>query len=122
MKPLGPIRPEPPAPSKTDFWKVGLALGLIVLGVGAMLYAFHDSGMISSEAILAIMIFVVAVCVGVLLAMDMERQTHRNAHNRRTEVPPPLDFIAVWPPHESPQTDEEAGVKRKSPSSRPKKP
>lgn len=70
----------------------------MVLGIGAGLYGFHDAGAISDEVFLSIMIFAIAVSAGIIIAVDMERKVHRAARERWKEVPPPSDFMAVWPP------------------------
>lgn len=79
-------------------WTAIAALGAMILGIGVMLYCFHDAGAISDEAFLAIMVFFVAVAAGILIAMDSERQAHRDAGKRFKEVPPPFDVTMIWPP------------------------
>jgi hypothetical protein len=74
------------------------ALLAMILGIGAALYCVHDAGAISDEAFLAIMVFLVAVAAGVLIAMNFERQAHRDAQAPFQEVPPPFDVYAIWPP------------------------
>jgi hypothetical protein len=127
MKPLGRFEPEPPPPH-SDIWKVSIALTLLVLGIGIVLFSFHDSGAISDEAYLAAMIFVIAVCAGVIIAMDMEQQAHRDARRRWQEIPPPYDFIALWSPEDNecigddPENQREVRPRKPPATSRMKKP
>lgn len=91
----------------------------MIVGIGVALYSFHDVGAISDEMFLAIMIFVVAVCAGIIIAMDMEQQAQRAARERWKEIPSPLDFIAVWPPEDIGQTDHDRTRKCAGPGSLP---
>lgn len=83
------------------------ALVLMTLGIGFALYGFHNAGAISAEAFLAAMVFVVALSAGIVLAVDAERQAHRDEGEHLGEVPPPFDLHTVWPPPR-----EEKGGKR----------
>lgn len=107
MKPLGRFEPEPPPP-RVEFWKVSIALAFLVLGIGIALFSFHDAGAISDEVFLAVMVFVLAVCVGVILALDWEQTAHRRARQHWREVPPPFDFIALWSSEDREQAGEDA--------------
>jgi hypothetical protein len=98
MKPPGPFRPEPPLPPKVEMWTAIAALLAVILGIGVALYCFHDAGAIGHATFLAIMVFVVAVAAGIVIAMDIERQAHRDADRRFKEVPPPFDVYMIWPP------------------------
>lgn len=78
-----------------------VALMLMDLGIGFALFCFHDAGAISDETFLAALAFVIALCAGVLIAMDMERAANPRARKRHRQVPPPVDFYTVWPPDQT---------------------
>lgn len=126
MKPLGRFTPEPPP--RAEIWKVSITLALLVLGIGIALFSFHDVGAISDDVFVAVMVFVLAVCIGVILSLDWEQTTHRQARQHWQEVPPPFDFIALWPPEDRQPSGEDAHnlqetCRRKPPpSSRTKQP
>lgn len=91
----------------------------MAVGVGFTLNSFHDVGAIDDEMFLAIMIFVIAVCAGIIIAMDLEQKTHLAAYKRWQEIPPPVDSIMVWPPEEIGQTDRSRMRRRANPVSLP---
>ncbi|ARS29438.1 hypothetical protein [Sphingomonas sp. KC8] len=127
MKPLGRFTPEPPPP-RAEIWKVSIALALLVLGIGIALFSFHDAGAIGDDVFVAVMVFVLAVCIGVILSLDWEQTAHRRARQHWQEVSPTLDFISLWPPEAREPSGEDAPnlqetCRRKPPpSSRTKKP
>ncbi|WP_144062186.1 hypothetical protein [Sphingomonas sp. MM-1] len=92
MKPLGRFTPEPPPP-RAEIWKVSIALALLVLGIGIALFSFYDAGAISDDVFVAVVVFVIAVCIGVILSLDWEQTAHRRVRQPWQEVPPPFDFI-----------------------------
>lgn len=126
MKPLGRFTPEPPP--RAEIWKVSITLALLVLGIGIALFSFHDVGAISDDVFVAVMVFVLAVCIGVIFSLDWEQTAHRQARQHWQEVPPPFDFIALWPPEDRQPSGEDAHnlqetCRRKPPpSSRTKQP
>jgi hypothetical protein len=77
----------------------------MILGIGVVLYCFHDAGTISHEGFLSIMMFFVAVAAGILIALACERRAHRNAETRFREVPRPFDVYMIWPPEGGYRTD-----------------
>ena len=116
MKPLGPLRPEPPRRPRGEFWSVAFSLASIIIGVGAGLYCFRDAGVIGDTALCALLVFLVAVAAGILIAMDIEGSANDPMRRDAGEVPPPRDIFLVWPPSET-QPQEPTG----SPSTPPRK-
>ena len=47
------------------------------------------------------MIFVIAVCAGIIIAMNLEQKAHHVARKCWKEIPPPVDFIMGWRPKKS---------------------
>ncbi|QDC40324.1 hypothetical protein FIL70_24675 (plasmid) [Sphingobium fuliginis ATCC 27551] len=86
MKPLGRFTPEPPPP-RAEIWKVSIALALLVLGIGIALFSFYDAGAISDDVFVAVVVFVIAVCIGVILSLDWEQTAHRRVRQPWQEVP-----------------------------------
>jgi len=101
MKPLGPIRPEPPPPG--EFRRIVIALLILLISVAMGLYWLRDAGFIGDTLFGAIMTFFIAVAAGILLSLDMERQAHARGTRRGEEIPPPSDFHTVWPPKARPK-------------------
>lgn len=100
MRPLRRYEPGPPPP-QGDIWKTSIALAFLVAGVGMTLSKFHDTGMISGDARLILMVFVTAVCLGVIISMYLEQRAHRNARNLWRRIPPPSENTAVAPPQDN---------------------
>ena len=125
MKHPGSFRPEPPPP-KHELLAVIASLTAMTIGLGLGLYSFHDAGVISGEMFTAAIVFIVALSAGIVIAMDNERQVHRDAQKRADEVPPPFDIYAVWPldlnpgPKDGPQKEGTPPLPEKR--DRPKKP
>ena len=107
MKPLGRFTPEPPPP-RAEIWKVSIALALLVLGIGIALFSFYDAGAISDDVFVAVVVFVIAVCIGVILSLDWEQTAHRRVRRPWQEVPPPFDFIALWSSEDQQPSGEDA--------------
>jgi len=100
MRPLRRYEPGPPPP-QGDIWKTSIALAFLVAGVGMTLSRFHDTGTISGDARLILMVFVTAVCLGVIISMYLEQRAHRNARNLWRRIPPPSENTAVSPPEDN---------------------
>lgn len=107
MKPSGRFTPEPPPP-RAEIWKVSIALASLVLGIGIALFSFHDAGAISDDVFVAVVVFVIAVCIGVILSLDWEQTAHRRVRQPWQEVPPPFDFIALWSSEDRQPSGEDA--------------
>ncbi|MGE3745038.1 MAG: hypothetical protein AB7G25_04860 [Sphingomonadaceae bacterium] len=74
-----------------------MSLTLITIGSGLGFRYFYDIGVISALLFTAIMIFIGATAVGIIIGLDIERQARRKADKRPNEVPPPFDLYSVWP-------------------------
>ena len=107
MKPSGRFTPEPPPP-RAEIWKVSIALASLVLGIGIALFSFHDAGAISDDVFVAVVVFVIAVCIGVILSLDWEQTAHRRVRQPWQEVPPPFDFSALWSSEDRQPSGEDA--------------
>lgn len=120
MKPSGRFTPEPPPP-RAEIWKVSIALASLVLGIGIALFSFHDAGAISDDVFVAVVVFVIAVCIGVILSLDWEQTAHRRVRQPWQEVPPPFDFIALWSSEDRQPSGEDAPnrLRKKAWQSRP---
>lgn len=118
MKPWVPFEPEPPPP-QAALWKVCIALTMLILGVGIALFSFRDAGAISDEVYLAMMVFVIAASAGVIIAMDIEQQAHHAKQKRPEEIPPPFDFLLLWPPDGSDMADDGSANSAKHRPSKP---